>query len=249
MLLGFRSIALASLLIFGIACSAQDENLPKAADYQRPSDWHCIDQHLQEAIDLNKARRPLYSALTQGKSEAISDELIQSEELTLKSIGGLLNLAVAWWVKDVPIVCKEYIPMSRSPAFSESFLSPLPSEKPNWIAPVSTMFALQWAYIFHGRKRLIEVAREEFHKLHLPDHYQCMSKHILESIIAAASAADELEALSQAKGAPDPWWINILTVQSHILYVYIGAKVDRMSEELHQQGIPIICHDVPSIPI
>ena len=42
---------------------------------------NCFRHHLQNAIVLNESRRPLYSALTNGASESISDRLILFESV------------------------------------------------------------------------------------------------------------------------------------------------------------------------
>src|SRR5271168_4453715 len=88
---------------------------------------NCFRHHLQDAIVINEARRPLYSALTDGKSENISDRLIFFESVGLLPAANFDMRAASFQSVGIPILCDEFVSMDKVPGFSGQ--EPLPTQK------------------------------------------------------------------------------------------------------------------------
>ncbi len=223
---------------------------PNAIAADHSSDWHCITDHLEEAIRLNTERRDLYSSLTDGESEAISDALISSEEALLKNLKPTLPLLKTYWALGTPVLCRSFRPMSEAPQFSEIFSTPLPEGRVSFANPHTLIFRLGLSQVQKGKRGLIEEGRRQILSLDKADHYQCMTKHVLESIVFNAEVLEEgrvrEEGLAEKLRLKSDWleWISI---GAQITTLYTASKVDRMAEAIHRQGIPIICNDVPPI--
>ncbi len=221
--------------------------LPKVYAESPRSDWHCITDHLAEAMALNEQRKALYSSLSNGNSEAVSDALIGAEQALYKSLGYARPLLQHYWSNEVPVLCKEFVPMNQAPAFSEIFSTPIPEGSVRYVNPKILYAKLQGLMLFRGRSALIQAGRDEIAKLDKPDHFQCMMKHVLESLVKAAEVADEINQISGRKGLGSSYWLSDLSIQGQMALIPTASELDKKSEALHRQGIPIICNDVPQI--
>ncbi len=89
----------------------------------------CTREHLEEAITLNNERQPLYAALSNNQSIAISSALIEIEHKLLRM--AILSDVVSYFYQKagVPLLCDEYVSMSLTPKFSEKSAQPWPKLK------------------------------------------------------------------------------------------------------------------------
>ncbi|HEX8452948.1 MAG TPA: hypothetical protein VF647_12680 [Longimicrobium sp.] len=97
-----------------------------AASPAQAQESGCMARHLREAVRLNRERMPLYSELTGGRSRAISRRLIWAERF---------SMPVAWYVDwrarrfqrlGISVVCADFEPMDRTPAFRSRVDDPPP---------------------------------------------------------------------------------------------------------------------------
>lgn len=212
-----------------------------------PADWHCLTDHVEEALKLNEERKSLYSALSKD-SVPVSEALIAMEHQILLGLKPVMPILESYWDRGVPVLCKGFVPMAETPSFSETFATPLPAGDPQFASPYEIAYRLFAAQVKGGRDGLIEAGRKEILDLDKADHYQCLMKHMLESIVYAAEVIPEIKQAGLDKGSNLPnAWISWISIQSQITMLTTASNIDKLAEKAHRQGLPIICNDVPVI--
>lgn len=208
----------------------------------------CLSEHLEEAYKLNELRKPLYSELTEGASERISDFLIKEEKRAYWPAR-----ATEWTFRrhhhaGIPILCEDFIPMSQVPEFTyDESRTPLEEE----YVPVDYE-AIQDRLFEAFKKRNFEalgVQAEEELESFTSSNYNCMTKHIIESIGRSAFLAGKYIDASRAEGLSNPSFRLALTLRIKIGSIEEVKQIDRWAAPIQKTGVPIICNDVPHIPL
>jgi hypothetical protein len=219
-----------------------------AASPARAQESGCMARHLREAVRLNRERMPLYSELTGGRSRAISRRLIWAERF---------SMPVAWYVDSrarsfqrlgIPVVCADFEPMDRTPAFRPRIEDPPPLSA---FAPADSRRiarAVKRAYDAGGFAGAGAVLEEEINALaHVPG-FNCMTRHLLESALRITNGAQRYAADAEARGVASPARLSRALLSMHLTTLGEAARLDRRAAPLQAEGIPIICQDVPPIP-
>lgn len=209
----------------------------------------CFQEHLEEAIALNESRRPKYSALTEGRSETISDTLINSERLSLIFAKSVDESAQPYHEAGIRIVCDEFVPMSGTPAFSETFsFEPEPLTAFEAVDGDELSKELEAAFNDGGFVALSELADASILALETPRAYHCMLRHMLESLRRIANLAPVHDASATEAGMESTLAISEEMVRLHFLSIGPAADLDAKAAQIQSEGVPILCQDVPSIP-
>lgn len=239
-------------ILVAVGCSSEDGERD-AQDAGSPEDAKplgpCFQEHLEEAIALNESRRPKYSMLTEGRSEAISDTLIDSEKMSLLFAPPIDEAAEPFHEAGVRIVCDEFVSMSEAPAFSDRFAfdpEPIASFEP--VDGNQLTDDLKLAFTDGGFVALSEYADASLSALETPQGYHCMLRHMLESLRRIANLAPVHDARAREAGLDGALAISEEMVRLHFLTIGPAAKLDEQAAQLHAEGVPILCQDVPSIP-
>jgi hypothetical protein len=210
---------------------------------------NCFQVHLEEAIALNEKRKPLYSWLTQGRSEAISDKLIESEKLSLIFARSVDDAARPYQRAGVAVACDEFVSMADVPVFREQYAfdpEPLTAFEP--VDGVALRDGLEATFAEEGFAGLATATDATLHALEEPRTYHCMVRHMLESLRRIANLAPVHEEDAHERGLASPRPISEDLVELHLLSIDPAAKLDEQASVLQSEGIPILCQDVPSIP-
>lgn len=205
-------------------------------------------RHLREALRLNKERMPLYAALTDGRSRAISRRLIWAERF---------SMPVAWYVDwrarrfqrlGIPVVCADFEPMERTPAFRPRAADPPPLSAFTPADPRRIARAVERAYRAGGFAGAGEALEGEIEALsHVPG-FHCMTRHLLESALRITNGARRYAADAGARGVASPARLSRGLLTLHLTTLGEAARLDRRAAPLQAEGIPIVCQDVPPIP-
>jgi hypothetical protein len=220
-----------------------------SVDVQAPES-RCMERHMREAAALNKARMPLYDSLTDGRSRGISRRLIWTERLAIPA---------AWWVdwrarqfqrEGIRIVCDDFVPMARTPAFRARAAQPP--------QPLSAFVPADARRIRRGVDRALrrggfpaasQALTRELRSLERTPAYHCMLRHLLESALRISSQAPRYAAEAQARGLlASPAELSRTMLDLHLAVLADAARLDRRAAPLQAEGIPILCQDVPPIP-
>lgn len=209
----------------------------------------CFQRHLEEAIAVNEERRPKYAALTDGRSDPISETLIESEKTSLLFAKQVDEAAVPFHEAGVPIVCDEFISMSEVPAFQEDFgfdPEPLTSFEP--VDGGALAKELEAAFAEGGFAALSAACDAWLTQLHEPRAYHCMLRHMLESLRRIGNVAPTQHQRAQQAGLDGALDLSEDMVRLHLLSLSAAAKLDEQAAPLQAEGVPILCRDVPAIP-
>ncbi len=247
---------LLSAVLAGVsACSSPSSRVEADAqagdgggpDAAPPED--CFALHLEEAIALNEKRKPLYSWLTQGRSEAISDKLIESEKVSLVFARAVDDAARPYQQAGVAVACDEFVSMADVPVFQEEYgFDPEPLDAFDPVDGVVLRDGLEATFSEEGFVGLAAATDAALHGLEEPRAYHCMVRHMLESLRRIANLAPVHEANAHERGLTSPVPISEDLVELHLLSIEPAARLDEQASALQSEGIPILCQDVPSIP-
>ncbi|HEX7241650.1 MAG TPA: hypothetical protein VF263_15330 [Longimicrobiaceae bacterium] len=206
--------------------------------------------HLEEAVRLNRERMPLYSRLTGGASEAVSRRLIRWETWALPVARWVDRRARPFHAAGVPVVEAAFVPMADAPEFRER--SPDPPLPLSAFRPASgrrVRRELRRALSRGGFAGVAEALRRELAALEAAPCYHCMLRHLLESMLRIAVLAPAHAARAAGRGTRSPDGLSRLLLRLHLLALPDAAKLDALAAPIQARGVPILCRDVPPIPI
>ncbi len=209
-----------------------------------------FEEHLRDAIRINRERRPLYSSLTGGQSLSVSNILILSEQLSIPFAIFTDLWSIPFRNKGIRIVELEFISMDRIPPFSEKLPFPAPSlnefveSRPGGL--ILKLLKQGWRKGWPG---LADALRIELHHLEKTPGFHLMLKHILESMLRITVLAPThqrkcIEAGMRLTTKPLSGYLFI----SHLLAIPFATWLDRKTAPLLASGVPILYQDVPAIP-
>lgn len=219
-----------------------------AASPARAQESGCMARHLREALRLNEERMPLYSELTGGRSRPISRRLIWAERFAMPA---------AWYVDwrarrfqrlGIPVVCADFEPMERTPAFRPRSDQPPPLSAFAPADPRRIARAVERAYRAGGFAGAGVVLEGEIEALSRVPGFHCMTRHLLESALRITNGAQRYAADAEARGVASPARLSRALLTMHLTTLGEAARLDRRAAPLQAEGIPIVCQDVPPIP-
>lgn len=210
---------------------------------------NCVSIHIKDAMELNKARKPLYQKYSNYRSTEITERLLKMERKLLVGAPFADLWARLYQRKGIPIMCKDFIDMSETPAFTsmnpEGVDSILNYRKPAVAAVVAKLKQLfkERAYV-----EMAHFADNEILKIEDHPRYNCLYRHMLESIRRMAILTPEYMEMAQSLGFTSPELLSRNVLRSHFSLLEESALIDQLAAPLQAQGLPIICQDVPYIP-
>lgn len=147
-----------------------------------------FEQHLREAIALNRARAPLYAALTDRTSLGVSRKLLCAQHLSLPMARWLDHKAAPYHRAGIPLLEQVFVSMHDAPSFA--FPAPVTSLA-DYGPPMagSIRRRVRDAYCrsgFAGASRMLEL---EIAALSRRPCFDCMLRHLLESALRASNLA------------------------------------------------------------
>ena len=219
-----------------------------AASPAQAQESGCMARHLREALRLNRERMPLYSELSGGRSRAISRRLIWAERLAMPA---------AWYVDwrarkfqrlGIPVVCADFEPMGRTPAFRPRADDPPPLSAFAPADPGRIAQAVERAFRAGGFAGAGAALEGEIEVLSRVPGFHCMTRHLLESALRIANGAQRYAADAEARGVASPARLSRALLSMHLATLGEASRLDRRAAPLQAEGIPIVCQDVPPIP-
>lgn len=206
--------------------------------------------HVTEASALDQVRRPLYAAITEGKSKEISDRLIAFADVSVAAAAVIDLWAATYQTAGISVICDDLMPISNTPGFVEKSSfdpAPLSDFKPLKIHEIEKQFRA--AYKNGSYAALVERTRQHVEGLQRNPSYHCMVKHILSSILRAANLAPrQIQEAQQAGFAVSPSGLIWSFIDVQLLSLGSVEAIDELSAPLQARGVPIVCQDLPEIP-
>lgn len=210
----------------------------------------CLEQHLKDAMTLNRARLGKYSALTQGASEEISHRLLGFEFVGLYPSVFLDWQAESYQKEGVSIICDELVSMSTVPEFvPKSTIDPEPLSKFVPLSPGDISAEIESAYENESFSGVTKAAQKWLAVANQTPSYHCLMRHFLDSIVRAANLAPlhvaQAQKLGETRSPADLSWEFI---KMQLFGLSQMESIDELAAPIQAQGIPILCQDVPVIP-
>jgi len=209
-----------------------------------------FEEHIRDAIHINRNRRKLYSELTNGESDGVSRWLIFSEICTIPSTK-FPDLWGSYFIKrGVPIVKEEFMPMTGIGQFSSQY--PFKPEPISEFIPQkggAIAIRILRAYFKGGLESASLAIEQELKKIESPRAYHVMLRHVLESTLRVSTLAPLHEQKRRELGIR----FSTLLLSKYLFFSHFSAFqfstwLDRKAAPIQAKGVPILYQDVPAIP-
>ncbi len=207
----------------------------------------CFYDHVKDAIELNRERRELYSRETEGQSRKISRYLILWEKFILIKAKKFDRKAAPFQSLGIPFICEDFVDMDATPEFI-SRTAQIPSGYLNKYKPESKQIkkklkqSLKLGYKPFKMNIIREMQKLEFNK-----SYDCLLRHLLESLLRTSDLAPKYLAKAKDKARLDKLIQKYLRLQ--IFGISQAIFIDRKARSLQAEGVPILCNDIPHVPL
>jgi hypothetical protein len=229
----------------------QGSSAPSAAIKAEKPVWP-FSQHVQEAIELNRARLGFYAQRTNGRSRALSLRMLTIETSVLPVARALDLWARPFNRQGIPILVDDFVCMSKVPTADTP---------PRYRGQASPAVAAHYRRLLKAYRRQVRpyVRAKDFagaagttaHFLRaLQDlerrggcHF-AMACHILESIGLAARNAEKYRLASH--GRTDR--LARVFLEAQLLGLPAFAHLDLPAQTFHAQGFGILVNELPPIP-
>jgi hypothetical protein len=208
----------------------------------------CMAEHLREAIAQNEARRPLYAAASGGESERVSNLMIALERSSLVLAPRVDEPAAPYHAAGIPVVCDGVVSMSRAPRF-----------EPLVVGAIAEAFSarngdamaaeLREALGRSGPEGAATLALRMIDELAATPHRHCMVRHVLESVARIGLLAPLHERLARRAKVPSTLALEEDLLRAHFGGLGAAAYIDTIAAPLQARGVPVVCNDVPAIPL
>ena len=234
-----KAFGLIAIFATLLATTGARADMPVAED--------CLAKHLKDAIALNRARKPLYSELTQGRSEEISDLLISFEKLGIFTAYFYDYPARSFQEAGIPVICDDLASMSEAPQFATSAPKITAPFVPMNVA--ETKAEIKAAYARGGFEEVSEVSQSILDSLADEPGEHCLFRHFISSITRTASIAPKhIEKAKELNLPTSPAGLEWSFIRLQLLGLEGLEKIDELAAPLQAEGIPILCQDIPQIP-
>ncbi|MBK22558.1 MAG: hypothetical protein CME70_01020 [Halobacteriovorax sp.] len=209
----------------------------------------CFYDHVKDAIELNRERRGAYSKETNGASEKISRYLIIWEKLILLKANKYDRKSSQFQNLGIPFMCEDFIDMRETPEIITR-TAQIPRGYLNIYKPKTKIIKKNLkASLKIGYKPFkISIVRE-LEKLKFNKSYDCLLRHLLESLLRTADLAPRYIAVAPQgkKQELDKLIKKYLRLQ--IFGISQAVFIDKKARSLQAEGVPILCNDVPHVPL
>ena len=213
--------------------------------------YECYKAHVAQAMRMNWERAPLYAAATEGRSRWVSYRLIAAEAVTYVSAAVLELLAEPAWEQGIPVLCAEFVSMATTPAFIARINGELPAQDAFQTIDVDAVKSrVNAAHDTSGYAAAHQALSLEIERVAGVPHHHCMLRHLLESAARSAYLAPQFA--RRAKGhdfTVSPELLARVNFKMHLAGLGLADALDVAAAPLQSDGVPILCQDVPPIPI
>lgn len=220
-----------------------------SAEKTHPNGPDCLYDHMKEAKELNFERAGRYAELSNGKSLMVSGLLIGSESLAQMTARIFDQRAHKFRQAGIPVLCEDLMLMKSAP---EQQVKKEPSR--------STPTKYGSAYIQdiseHLRTTLendnfsnLEYISDLYVELFMSHKdYYCMTRHLLESIRRSSGLYEKYQQAASEKNISGLNQLMSDYLNAQINLLGFSFRIDQLAYDLSNEGINIVCGDVPHIP-
>ncbi|MEN9825728.1 MAG: hypothetical protein RI953_1473 [Pseudomonadota bacterium] len=210
-------------------------------------DTFCVSKHVRDFIKLNSERREAYALLSAGRSLSISRKMIAYEHAALVTLPLIEYPALEYQNRGVPLLCLDVVPVSETPSHIEALRIP---DKPFEFFDGGALALNLLKHRLTWNEISLEAELDSaLRKLSNDLNYNCLLRHFVESTLRTVRLTPKYRALSKKRGLKDPSNILSAFINSQILFFASASELDKQAAALQSEGIPILCNDLPVIPV
>jgi hypothetical protein len=209
----------------------------------------CISTHLVDAMKLNKKRKELYAQMSNGESKNISNQLIRLEKLSLLFTYNLDRKAKKYQRSGVELLCLDFVDMKETPEFSSELVIPRIEYSKVPKINIKELKKSLYSALKKDFSLFSKILEDEIEKLSDYPSYNCMARHLFESLNRSVHLVSYYESESLKRGLKSPRNILMKNLKLQIFSLSLFHKLDKRAGKIQQRGVPIICNDVPAIPL
>jgi hypothetical protein len=207
-----------------------------------------FEQHLRDAIALNRHRAPHYSSRSGGRSRSISRALIAAEWALLPVARWFDRRAEPYHRAGIPLLDEVFTSMEEVPPLGSC--SPRLTSatyRPPEVAAIRRRVRSEFvAAGFGAAERAISV---ELSRLDRDSHLDCTLRHLLESAHRIAALAPQHIARARSAGLASPESLIARLLRLHLRGLPLAAWLDARARPVQMAGIPILEQDLPRIAL
>ena len=205
-----------------------------------------LAEHLQEAIRLNRSRRPAY-ATAGGRRASVLSTLLVATEAALLPTAWLLDRQARPFVRGgIPVLASDLVGFESLPppdapfSVGESGRSGVAPRASLWVACRRAL-----RHDFHeAADEVVRLIADERARAEEQDRLAVVTVHLLES--AGRMARRGASYANESGGATGS--LTARLVAGHLALVPWARALDRWAAPLHRRGIGLFVNDLPSIP-
>ena len=210
-----------------------------------------FENHIKEAIELNKHRRKLYRKKTNGESLILSNILIVSEYFVLPFARKFDRKAEAFQKDGIAIVKEDFVAMEvtdidANVPFQNPMFAPCINEAKLILKDFKkkldkNQYTITYLMSIHQSALAAYyqlTAIEQKYAVHF-----AMAKHIIESLVLIARNG----IVWSNKSIGDTLKLSCDMIYFHKAAVVNSLIIDRLANPFHVKNVGIIVHDLPSI--
>ncbi len=209
----------------------------------------CFLHHFNSAIEEYERRKPLYSKVSGGESDALFRKILFKQK-TAKPLALVLDLFARKYQKaGIPLLDLDFVDMKSAPNFIEQAPKPWPKVA-NFYEPKLRVLKVQMNLALENAnfKEFSEICENEIKALSKEPNLNAFYRHFIESLARMSYLAPIYISKAQSLGMPSPKWIITLAMKMHIVFLKDAMSIDRQALPMQLRGIPILIRDVPAIP-
>lgn len=212
----------------------------------------CFFEHVSEGREVNRERRDLYSEWADQYGLKRRAKLTSSALIALET--SMLPMARIYDLRArkyqfTGLFCDDFIPISETPNYSDINTQ---------IPRLPYIHKLSFLEDFEARVRK-EIKKENWAQVReltliALDHFpaaetHCLTRHFVESLGRIAALAPRHIRRARENGIESPSKLIASMIKFHLFGLGFAEKIDSLAAPLQYKGIPIVCQDVPFIPI
>jgi hypothetical protein len=209
-----------------------------------------FEQHLIDAISVNTERSAIYSARTDGATDALFASLIASEQM-IRPVARLVDVWAMGLVADgIPVVVNDFVPMEHNQPIDTPIHTAAAMDDAD-LAAANAIIAtlLEQSESINGFD-VVDASAEALYALEALEEaegvYFAMSRHVIESL--GYAALHGLHYSCDSDGEADALVYTLVGIQRLGLLMFDVTHYDKQANVSHQDGVGVLINDLPMIP-
>jgi len=201
--------------------------------------------HVKDSIVVNNKRKPIYSRMTEGRSDRALKKLIFLEKIMLPFSITYDLRASYYHRRGVPVFRDEFVPMISAPDFDPD--APKPESEIKDIPWREYQQELKALIKARDREKLLLRSLEMIHEMENQKQYWCLTRHLIESVYRVAWFIPQRVDEARMKNVRSPEKLIWDVIDFHLIGFNYFPGIDLKAAPIQKDGVPMICSELPDL--